>query len=124
MTDLERARHLFQQAGLAFPTIPEKLAARLKEQHKWLFSTRKLKMSPYNLQHYVQECDGAPVEDYAVLCHSGHGVNSYAIQYYLVHGALRMFLHLKWGGAYVDAKQTAANIRVCFSHWPTRSSRW
>jgi hypothetical protein len=115
MTDLERARHLFQQAGLAFPTIPGQLAGMLKEQGKWLFSTRELKMSPYNLEYYVQDGDGAPGGDYAVLCHSGHGVNSYALQYYLVHDALRMFLHLEWGGVYMDANETAANIRECFS---------
>lgn len=85
MTDIEKARHLFQEAGLAFPTIPGALVAGLKEQGKWLFSTRELKMSPYNLQHYVHEVDGSHVEDYAVLCHSGHGTNSYAIQYYLVY---------------------------------------
>ncbi|MGD1156598.1 MAG: hypothetical protein ABSA41_12290 [Terriglobia bacterium] len=115
MTDLERAQHLFQEAGLAFPAIPEQLAATLKEQGKWLFSTRELKMSPYNLQYYVHDGDGAPSGDYAVLCHSGHGVNSYAVQYYLVLGALRMFLHLEWGGAYMDAKETTSNIRECFS---------
>ncbi len=37
MTAVEKARHLFQEAGLAFPTIPEELAARLKERGKWLF---------------------------------------------------------------------------------------
>ncbi|MGA2608829.1 MAG: hypothetical protein ABSH01_15400 [Terriglobia bacterium] len=106
---------MFQQAGLAFPKIPEQLAAKLREQGMWLFSTGELDMSQHNLQHYVQECDGAPVEDYGVLCHSGHCVNSYALQHYLVHGTLRMFLHLEWGGVYMDAKQTAANIRECFS---------
>jgi len=30
MTDIEKARQLFRDAGLAFPTIPEELAARLK----------------------------------------------------------------------------------------------
>lgn len=58
---------------------------------------------------------GWGVEDYAVLSHAGHGVNSYAIQYYLVHGFLHMFLHLGWGGAYMDAEATAARIRDCFS---------
>ncbi|HEV3142525.1 MAG TPA: hypothetical protein VGZ47_01420 [Gemmataceae bacterium] len=114
MTDIEKARHLFQEAGLAFPTIPQGLAAGLKEQGKWLFSTRELKMSPYNLHYYVHEGDGAPGE-YTVLCHSGHGVNSYAIQYYLLYGPLRMFLHLGWGGVYMDAEAAASKIRECFS---------
>jgi hypothetical protein len=115
MTDIEKARRLFREAGLAFPTIPEGLAVQLKEQSRWLFSTREIDMSPYNLQHYVHEVDGTDVEDYAVLSHSGHGANSYAIQYYLVYGPLRMFLHLGWGGVYMDADAAAGNIRQCFS---------
>jgi hypothetical protein len=87
----------------------------LKEQDKWLFSTRAIEMSPYNLQQYVDEAEGAHVDDYTVLSHSGHGVNSYAIQYYLVFGPLRMFLHLGWGGVYMDADAAAAKIRECFS---------
>jgi hypothetical protein len=114
MTDIEKARQLFQQAGLSFPAIPEVLAAQLKEQGKWLFSTRDLTMSPYNLQHYVHEVDERHVDDYAALAHSGHGVNSYAIQYYLVFDSLRMFLHLGWGGVYMDADADAAKIRECF----------
>jgi hypothetical protein len=115
MTDIEKARQLFQEAGLAFPTIPQELAGRLKEQGKWVFSTRKIDVSPYKLQHYVHEVDESHVEDYAVLSHSGHGVNSYAIQYYLVYGSLHMFLHLGWGGGYMGADATAAKIQECFS---------
>ena len=115
MTDIEKARQLFRDAGLAFPTIPGEIAARLKEQGEWLFATREIKMSPYNLQHYVAEVDETRVEDYAVLSHSGHGINSYALQYYLVRGSLRMFLHLGWGGVYMDDKAAKANIRNCFS---------
>src|SRR5208282_5696458 len=115
MTDIEKARQLFRDAGLAFPTIPEELAERLKEHGRWLFSTRPLGMSPYNLQHYLDEVEVSQVKDYAVLSHSGHGVNSYAIQYYLVHGSLRMFLHLGWGGVYMNAEESAATVRDCFS---------
>ena len=37
MSDLEKARQLFQSAGLAFPEIPKDLAAKLTERGKWLF---------------------------------------------------------------------------------------
>jgi hypothetical protein len=114
MTGIEKARQLFGDAGLAFPRIPEELAVRLKELDRWVFSTRPIDMSPYNLEHFVRET-GRPADDYAVLAHSGHGVNSYAIQYYLVHGCLRLFLHLGWGGVYMDAEEEAAKIRECFS---------
>lgn len=89
MTDIEKARELFRGAGLAFPTIPEELVAQLEERGRWQFSTRPLVNSPYNLHHYVDEVEGTQIEDYAVLAHSGHGVNSYAIQYYLVQNPLR-----------------------------------
>jgi hypothetical protein len=115
MTDIEKARQLFRDAGLAFPTIPEELAEQLKEHGRWLFSTRPIDMSPYNLQHYLDEAEVSQVKDYAVLSHSGHGVNSYAIQYYLVQGSLRMFLHLGWGGVYMDRGEAEATIRDCFS---------
>lgn len=114
MRDIEKAKRLFRKAGLAFPTIPEELTARLKEQSEWLFSTREVNVSPYILEHYVREADKSHLHDYVVLSHSGHGVNSYALQYYVVHGPLRMFLHLGWGGVYMDAKATAANVRDCF----------
>ena len=32
------------------------------------------------LDYYVHEVDGTRVDDYAILSHSGHGVNSYTIQ--------------------------------------------
>jgi hypothetical protein len=113
LTAVERAGQLFREAGLAFPAIPDELADRLKELGPWLFSSRSIKMSPYNLEHFVREPAGR-TGDYVVLAHSGHGVNSYAIQYYLVHGCLHMFLHLGWGGAYMDASAEAAKISECF----------
>ena len=115
MTDIEKSRQLFQEAGLTFPKIPDELAACLKKQDEWLFSTRKIEMSPYNLQHYIRELDETHVEDYIVLSHSGHSANSYAIQYYLVHGTLEMFLHLGWGGVYMDNEKAASKINDCFS---------
>ena len=115
VTDIEKARKLFRDAGLAFPTIPEELAPKLKERGKWVFSTRPIDTSPYNLQHYVNEAEDIRVREYAVLSHSGHGANSYAVQYYLVWGALRMFLHLGWGGVYMDPEVAACTIRDCFS---------
>jgi hypothetical protein len=112
MADVEKARTLFEEAGLAFPDIPQELAERLKERDKWLFATREVSISPYNLEHYVCE---ANVKDYVIVAHSGHGVNSYALQYYVVYKILRMFLHLGWGGVYMDAKAAATQIHDCFS---------
>ena len=115
MSDIAKARLLFQEAGLAFPAVPHQLASRIRQQGQWLFSTRKVDVSPYALSHYVHEVEVSDVENYVLLAHSGHGVNSYALQYYLVRGVLCMFLHLGWGGAYMNAKESAAIVAECFS---------
>jgi hypothetical protein len=114
MTDINKARELFINAGLAFPTLPEELAVKLKERDRWVFSTRPIRMWPYELDRYVHQSQRRQIRDYALLSHSGYGINSYAIQYYLVHGPLRMFLFLGWGGVYGDQKEDAANIRPVF----------
>jgi len=114
LSDIHKAKQLFEAARLAFPTIPQEMAERLKERGSWLFSTRDVEVSPYILPHYVSEVSKRSAEDYALIAHSGHGANSYAVQYYLVHRGLRIFLHLGWGGFYSDAKADAAKIRECF----------
>jgi hypothetical protein len=114
MTDINKARNLFQSAGLGFPMLPDELAVKLKERDRWVYSTRPVRMWAYELDAYVSAAQGKRIRDYALLSHSGHGINSYAIQYYLVHGPLRMFLHLGWGGVYGDQKEEAAKIRACF----------
>ena len=114
MTDHEKARQLFQTAGLAFPEIPKELAVGLKERGNWLFSTREIEISPCDLDYYVEDCWDYSFEDCAILCHCGHGQNSSAIHYYLVHGNLRLFLQLAWGGVNMDAQRAAADIGWCF----------
>lgn len=114
MSDIDRAKQLFETAGLGFPTIPNELESSVQCQGEWLFATRHVDTDPYELHDYVREVTEAPVKDYALLCHSGHGFNSYAIQYYLVHGVLALFLHHGWGGVYMDNREEANRIRQCF----------
>jgi len=115
MTDLAKAKALFRNAGLPFPFLPKKLASSLQERGKWLYSTRPIDVDPYFLGHYVDEAGAAELGDYAVLAHSGYGINSYAIQYYLAYGPLRLFLFLGWGGVYMDKQEAVATIQECFS---------
>lgn len=114
MKDIIKARALFKKAGLAFPVLPKKLAEALKEKGKWLYSTRRRDGSPYFLDKYLNEDDKTKIGDYAVVSHDGYGINSYAIQYYLVYGPLRMFLFFDWGGVYGDSKKDATQIKECF----------
>jgi hypothetical protein len=113
MTPLAEANALFREAGLPVPAIPPQLAARLEQREPWCYATRELDHSPYDWRAFVDEADPA-VSDYAVLAHAGHGANSYAIHYYLVHGPLRLFLQLGWGGVYMDAAATTRTVHDCF----------
>lgn len=114
MTDILKAKALFKKAGLAFPVLPKKLALSLKERGEWIYSTRPVDIFPYMIDQYINEDNKTKIDDYAVLSHSGRGINSYAIQYYLVCGPLRMFLFLGWGGVYMDKKKAAKQIKECF----------
>ncbi|WP_395739573.1 hypothetical protein [Prosthecobacter sp.] len=114
LTGLEKARAALLGAGLTFPQIPETLAVALKEKERWVFSTRDVKMSPYDIDNHVKESYDPP-SPYVVLAHAGYGFNSYVITYYLVFGPLRLFLHLGFGGAYMNEKEDVIKIRECFS---------
>ena len=109
------ANRKFNAEGLSVPAIPQDLAAKMTVQGQWLFASRKIDTPPYFLQVYTNEFDAGQVEDYVLLSHDGHGVNSYAIQYYLVTSGLGLFLHLGWGGIYMDNVERAENIATCFS---------
>lgn len=114
MSGIEQAQQKFLGAGLGFPYIPEDLAAQMEEIDPWVFASRKIRTSPYNLHSFIlgsTEFTGR----YALLSHAGYGFNSYAIQYYLVDAHLRLFLFLGWGGCYMDNKRAAADICECFA---------
>lgn len=113
--DAAHARALFEGAGLGFPAIPTDLANRLREHRPWVYATRPLGVSPYDIRAYVDEATRQRVQPYAVLAHAGHGVNSYAIHYYLVIEGLRMFVRVGWGGSYMDDDIAAANVREAFA---------
>jgi hypothetical protein len=59
--------------------------------------------------------------------HSGHGVNSYAVSYYVVWSGLRLLFQLRCGGVYMDAEETRSAISKTFDAlhglWPALSAR-
>lgn len=109
------ARKTLSAAGLAFPQLPPEQAGRLTQQKKWQFASRQIEAPPYDLEAYSCEFDTDSPPDYVLLAHDGHGLNSHAIQYYLVQPGLGMFLHMAWGGVYMDNDQAARNIAACFA---------
>jgi hypothetical protein len=108
-----RATALFRSQGLELPPVPRELARQFRERDKWCFSSRPVSSSPYDFPSYVHDGDAAA--DYVLVAHAGHGVNSWAIHYYLVLGPLRVFLQIGWGGGYEDRSAATARVNNCGS---------
>lgn len=111
---LEEAQAVLRAAGLAAPPIPNQFARRFKRRGEWCYSSRSLKISPYALDWYVDEAAAGRAPRYVLLAHAGHGVNSWAIHYYLVLPYLQVLLQLAWGGAYMDNAETTASVNDGF----------
>lgn len=114
--DYHQARALLRRAGLPFPTIPVPLRHRLRRHERWVYATRPLGVWPYRISEYIEEAARRRVPDYALVAHAGYGTNSYAIHYYLVSGALRLFVQMGWGGSYMgpsDVRRMRAAFASC-----------
>lgn len=104
-------RTTFERAGVALPAIPAALGDSLRELGPWVFSTRDVEpMAMYLFGHYVVEAVADDVDDYVAVCHAGHGINSYALSYHLVHGPLALFVQSRFGGAYQDSEADRREI--------------
>jgi hypothetical protein len=113
---IAQARALFAAEELPFPPLTERFASALREESPHLFATRASEAPPYNLEVFSLEIQQDPaVPDYAVVGFDGHGTNSWAVHYYLVEGALALFVQLPWGGAYVDADEGRRTITAAFT---------
>jgi hypothetical protein len=115
-SSLDRVRELFAAEGLPFPPLPADVGGALQEVAPNVFSTRQLEASPYNLRVYSFEIQTDPaVPNYAVVGFDGHGINSWAVHYYLVEDALALFVQLAWGGAYVEPDEATRAIKGVFA---------
>jgi hypothetical protein len=102
------ARHTFAEAGLAEPPIPHRFERRMRVIAPWCFATRTVDpMAMYFFEEYVMEVLASTPRDYVAICHAGHGINSYAINYHLIDGPLAVFAQVGWGGAYDDPTESA-----------------
>jgi hypothetical protein len=111
---VEQARALLAASGLTLPPIPASLAPHFKARRDWCFASRPVRTSPYFMRDYVEHTLARMPNDYVLLAHDGHGVNSYALHYYLVHRPLMLFLQIGWGGAYMPAEWATARANCCF----------
>ncbi len=109
--DLLHAEAFLRTEGLSLPALPPGLAAQLRERAPGLYSTRELAAPAYSLEAHVDGLlHSTHPGDYAVLAMDGHGIQSWAFHYYLVHGPLALFVQLPWGGVYTDVADARAEI--------------
>ena len=112
---LQEARYLFAQAGLPFPLVPAEMRPAFAKIKDWVYGTRSNVPWLYEIRQYVLEVATEPVADYLLLGHAGHGIQSWAMHYYLVRGPLALFLQIAWGGAYMEEKEAAREISLRFA---------
>jgi hypothetical protein len=112
---IQKARQLFAREDLPFPPVPEALLLQLDEAGEGYFATKPIEFGPYNIEVFIKELvDGNAVPDYAVVGFDGHGINSWALHYFLVERDFALFLQLPWGGAYDDTEQSRRSICETF----------
>ena len=112
--DYGRLEALLAEAGLTMPPMPDGADARLKERGEWCYSTRSLKESPLNLQHYVRKAIAGASPDYVLVARVGHGADSCAMHYFLVQGPLQVFLQVGRGSPAAGGRSTTS-VNECFA---------
>jgi hypothetical protein len=116
------AREAFAGEGLPWPPVPERLASALQAAGNMadgVFASRALTIGPYALEAYVGEVLRELPDDYALVGFDGHGMNSWAVHFFLVQGPLGLFVQLPWGGAFTDAEADRAEVARVFA-WAER----
>lgn len=111
---LEQARQLFAGSGLPLPYIPPEMAGDIRQVGEWVYGTRSDEPYLYHLPGFAAEVGTKPVADYLLFGQSGHGINSWAMHYYLVRGPLALFVQEGWGGAYGDRAEDSRTVAERF----------
>lgn len=101
--------------GLAQPPIPPALAPALRQFEPWWFGTRKTEALYGGAPLLLAEVGDADVPDYLIIGHAGHGINSYALHYFLRLRPLLLLFELRFGGAYTNPEHARAEIAEAFA---------
>lgn len=99
----------FDEQGLEVPVITERDRNEMTQFSEWHWATQPFPepMQDYMLTETVEYLKG-PIHDQYSICHAGHGVNSYALNFRFALGDLVIFAQSSWGGVYDDKAQADA----------------
>ena len=101
--NVEKFEYFFSKENLEVPMLAAHLEEGLTECQEWHWATQPtpLPLDDYRLEGTVEYLKG-PVPDQYSVCHAGHGLNSYALNFRHASGELAMIVQSLWGGAYGD----------------------
>ncbi|WP_327000043.1 hypothetical protein OHA72_33555 [Dactylosporangium sp. NBC_01737] len=102
----------FTASGLPVPPVPEVLRPALRTPQPWCWSTRDIDpMRMYLFESgFLVDVLAGRAPDYVAVSHAGHGTNSYAVNFHLVHGNLAVLMQVGWGGIYTDNAAAARRL--------------
>ena len=96
---------------LLLPPIPQSFRSSVEELGSGVFGTAWAKgRSLYNVQAFMNEAMNNANARFFVFGQAGHGINSWAMHYYLVDGPIALFLQLPYGGAYMSREASIGAI--------------
>ena len=100
-----------EEMDIDVPPVPERFGATLRRISPHAFATRELPWSPYEVARWMSEEEAS---EYLLVGHAGHGVNSYAVSYFLVQRHLRLFIQVGLGGVYMDSEKARRAVGQAF----------
>lgn len=113
-------------AGLGMPFIPDEFAAVTVPIGEWAWGRKPQKpgrggmsappaaVEPFDAYMQFPEVERFEAGDWRprfLLCHAGHGTNSYGINYVLVNTRIAVFAQALWGGVYTDRETSTRRVR-------------
>jgi hypothetical protein len=106
---LQDLRQRFESAGLPLPPIPAVLEADMRIIGPWTWGTEADPSPAYDFAVHEQQAieSGA---DRLLIAHAGHGVNSWALHYYLTVDPVSVIVQVPYGGAHDDADRAVATV--------------
>ncbi|MFO1056680.1 MAG: hypothetical protein U1E53_06890 [Dongiaceae bacterium] len=110
---IDAVRGVFAAEALPVPPLPVPLAGQLRRLDRETFGTRRPAAPLYDIAAHLEAA--AEPEESLLLGFDGHGVNSWAVHYYLSTPALLLLVQRPWGGAYMDAGGNRADIAETFA---------
>ncbi|QLY30093.1 hypothetical protein [Nocardia huaxiensis] len=112
---------LFEDHDLGEPPIPPPFQPLLRQAQPWAYATGDISPALMYQFGYPHDAMRHWLPDQVAVSHSGHGANSYAVNYHLVWGSLTLFAQTGFGGAYMDDRVAAARVRRMFEACRTLS---